>query len=483
MTPYQRQALEELASRTVKRTSRPDLLSKTFPQQRAFIEDPAKQKSAFCTRRAAKSYSGGLYLFKEALENDGVSVLYLALTRDSAKKIMWKDVLKRIDRDFQLKTTFNETSLTATLPNGSVIYLLGCDSSEDDKQKLLGQKYKLCIIDESASFTIDLRDLVYNVLKPACADLGGTICCLGTPGDFIQGLFFDITTGKEPGWTVHTWSALDNPYVSKQWQQQIDEMVAVNPLVKETSGFKQHYLGLWVIDDTKLVYKFDPAKNLYDQMPQRDGYHYILGLDLGYNDETAFVVCAYHQYLPNLWIPYAAKQQHMDFTDVAREVHKLDSIYHFDMQIVDGSNKQGVQEMCNRHGLTLTPAAKQGKFEFQQLLNSDLVMGKILAHREHAAPLVNEWTTLVKDPRDPTKEHPNGKNHCCDAALYAWRWCFNYLTFIEKDVAPVAGSPEFYKAETDRMKSRLLDRQMRRQEQNDPDYMEPPPEWEGDWGV
>lgn len=33
----------------------PDLLAGTFPQERAFIEDPAKLKWALCTRRAAKS--------------------------------------------------------------------------------------------------------------------------------------------------------------------------------------------------------------------------------------------------------------------------------------------------------------------------------------------------------------------------------------------------------------------------------------------
>ena len=44
-----------------------DVLEGTFPQQRAFIEDPAKLKWALCTRRAAKSYSDGLALAKAAL--------------------------------------------------------------------------------------------------------------------------------------------------------------------------------------------------------------------------------------------------------------------------------------------------------------------------------------------------------------------------------------------------------------------------------
>jgi len=159
-------------------------------------------KALFATRRFGKSFTGGLYLCKTAWENPGSTVLYIALTRDSAKKIMWKDVLKQINRRLKLNIKFNESELSAKFPNGSIIYLMGVDSSEDEKDKLLGQKYKLAVIDECASYNIDLRHLVYGILAPAMADLSGTICMLGTPGNLTKSLFFDITTGKEPGWYV-----------------------------------------------------------------------------------------------------------------------------------------------------------------------------------------------------------------------------------------------------------------------------------------
>ena len=57
-----------------------------------------------CTRRAAKSYSDGLVLAKAALERPDVSCLYIGLTRESAKRIMWKDVLKAINRRHKLGT-------------------------------------------------------------------------------------------------------------------------------------------------------------------------------------------------------------------------------------------------------------------------------------------------------------------------------------------------------------------------------------------
>ena len=42
-------------------------------------------------------------------------------------------------RAHPLKPRFNETELSVRFPNGSVIYLVGADSNEDERQKLLGR--------------------------------------------------------------------------------------------------------------------------------------------------------------------------------------------------------------------------------------------------------------------------------------------------------------------------------------------------------
>lgn len=102
---------------------RPEIIDDNFPKQAAFIRSKAKRKAALCTRRAGKSYGIGLYLCEEALKTPRCTVLYLALTRDSARNIMWKDVLKDINYKHGLGAKVNETLLTMTLPNGSEIKL------------------------------------------------------------------------------------------------------------------------------------------------------------------------------------------------------------------------------------------------------------------------------------------------------------------------------------------------------------------------
>jgi hypothetical protein len=196
-----------------------------FPQQLNFVQDPAKLKALWCTRRASKSYTAGLYMVYECLTNPGINCLFIGLTRLSAKGIIWKDILKVINKKYDLGATFQGTELIMTFPNGSIIKLTGIDADEDEMDKELGKKYRLVCIDEASFYTINMNRLVYGVLKPAVADPNkhgdrGTICLMGTSSNFTKGLFYDITTGVEPGWSLHTWTAFDNPYVKKQWQEE-----------------------------------------------------------------------------------------------------------------------------------------------------------------------------------------------------------------------------------------------------------------------
>lgn len=413
---------------------KPQLLDSNFPKQCEFIKDTSRKKALFCTRRAAKSYTGGLYLVQEALEHDNVNCLYLGLTRLSAKGIIWKDILKDIDKKNRLDMQFNGTELTATLKNGSIIHVTGADADADEMEKLLGKKYRLVVIDEAASFTIDLRRLVYGILGPAMIDQGGTICLMGTSGDLTQGLFFDVTTNAEPGWKLFQWSAFDNPHIAAQWKEELEDIKQNRPLFMHTPLFKQWYLNEWVIDTEKLVYRYDNNKNSYNSLPShRTGeWSYILGVDLGYSpDPSAFVLCAFHENDPTLYLLTTFKKTEMDVTDVANQIKWYEARYPIQKIIIDGSNKQAVEEMQNRHGVALTAAEKTGKADFIQIMNADLIQEKIKLSPE-CQDLKTEWQSLIWSTDGdriivPRKENPNCQNHLSDAALYAWRYCYNFL--------------------------------------------------------
>lgn len=489
LSPEQyREHLLELARRH-KANERPDILGHpdNFQQQRDFINHPAKLKALFCTRRSAKSFTAGLYLVQEALNNPGCNCLFIGLTRDSAKAIIWKDVLRVINRTHNLGGIPNQTDLTMTLPNGSVIKVTGVDSDEGEMTKLLGRKHRLVCIDEASMYTVDTRNLVYGILKPGVTDPDergqrGTIALFGTASDFPRGLFYDITTRAEPGWQLFEWTAHDNPHVAKQWKEELDDIAQNRPLYMETPQFKQWYLNQWVVDEEKLVYRFNPDRNLIKpamwqdlvhRLP-KDGWSIVLGVDLGWEDDNAFVLTAYHVNDPNLYVLRTAAQKKLTFEQVADKIQEFmrDREWAPNKVVIDGANKQGVESMRQRSNIPFDYADKQDKATFIELCNSDLIQGKVkLLDNDENRPLWQEqmalvWVTDGGKIKLPKKEHPALPNHRTDSFLYAWRNGYHYQSApAEKKL--IVGSKAWYEKQAEDIWEKERERLVAEQQQGD----------------
>lgn len=412
-----------------------NILDPSFTKQMDFILHPSRRKALWCTRRAAKSYTAGLYLTQTAHLFPNCNCLYLGLTRLSARGIIWKDILKEINQKNQLGMDFRDGALTVSTAKDSVIHITGVDTEEDEMRKLLGKKWKLVVIDEAQSYSIDMRALIYGVLGPAVVDQGGTICLMGTSGNVTQGLFYDVTTRAEPGWDVFEWTAYDNPYVAKQWAEEIEDIKKNRPMFMETALFKQWYLNQWVVDENAKVYKFKDDRNTVPHLPPGiSDWHYVLGVDLAHSpDSTAFVVGCYHESTRVLYLVMGLKQTEMDITDVANKIRSLDNLYHFEVKVIDSANKQAVAELNNRHdNLNLIAAEKPNKADYIMLMNDDFIQGyiKLLPDTEE---LKKEYDKLVwltdasGNVKEPKKENPTIHQDLADAAYYTWRFCYSYL--------------------------------------------------------
>ncbi len=452
----------DVLAELTRRKRRLVLRDAAFPVQRSFLADPARLKAALCTRRAGKSYACGLYLFDEALRSPGCTVLYVALTRESAKRIMLKDVLRVIDRDFAIDAKFNAVELSITLPNGSVIYLLGVDASDAEREKLLGQKYRLVVIDESASYRINMRDLVYATLRPATADLRGTIVMIGTPGNVRAGLFYDVTTGAERGWSVHRWSARDNPHID--WDAEVQDFIAGNPAMQETPRFKQMFLGEWVTDTEALIFRgYSPERNdVADLGPSARELVCILGVDFGFADATALTLVGYSRTDPTLWVLRSEKRAGLDVTESAAWIRAwCASAPTPPVAIVaDTSSRQVVEELRRRHGIPLEAAEKSGKAEAMLMMGDDLQAGRVRVVQPHCSELTEEWSGAVWDERIRERtgklvEHQGCAFDCIDSALYAWRRATNYASRADAP-ARWAGLPRT-EAEADEYEEDLID--------------------------
>lgn len=345
---------------------------------------------------------------------------------------MYKDILKELNRKFKLGLKFNHNSLECVFPNGSMLYLLGLDSKPEESEKALGQKYKLVIVDEAGSWKQDQEHLVHSILEPACMDLSGTICLIGSPVNHTRSYFFRLTYYKNGttkyigGWSRHKWSWQQNPHTRDPMKKRITELIHANYRVRETAAFKQMYLNEWVIDLGAKVYKYAEPLNQIKELPKDHKYFYTLGLDLGFNDATAIVISAYSHTDSTMYIAEVFKQSEMDITSVATQLHIFRSRYNPIYWVVDGASKQAVEELRNRHGFPLVAADKMGKSDIIEIMNADFIMGKIKL-LPGAKLLADEYDQLVWDERSKRREeHPACPNHAADGALYSWRTCYHY---------------------------------------------------------
>lgn len=395
----------------------PKFYDEKFPEQKAYILDDSPRVDVLCTRRAGKSYGIGLKLYRAAFAVPECTCTYLGLTRKTSKKIMWKDVMKAINRQMGLGCKFNESELSITTPTGSIIYLEGADSGKDEMDKVLGGKLKLVVIDEAGSFRIDLNKLCYEMIEPALADYDGTLSLAGTPTDLLDSLFHKVTTNREGGWSHHEWDTLDNPHMRDVWEKRIQFLRDNNPGIEETPSFRRMYKKEWVTDLSALVYKFDAKRNLAPFLPSGKP-SYVLGIDLGFDDPTAFVVCAFYPHDTTLYVVETYKSSKMIISDVAERIRYYEKKYDIYRMVVDNASKQSVEELKQRYGLSLIAAEKRGKAEFIEIMNSELIMGKIKAlDVEETAPLREEWGSLIWDERsDKREEHPACDNHLCFTA-------------------------------------------------------------------
>ena len=439
-------------------------LSKTlFKQQVDFIQDESKRKAAICSRRSGKSYAAGRYLIKEALEDEGTTCVYIARTREAAKRILWSS-LKEANQRFRLGIKFNNADLIAVFPNRSIIMFTGANDASD-VDKLRGAAFSLAVLDEAAFFNINLKELVNEVLAPALLDRDGSLVMISTPNSACHGFFYDITEKGAYNFSVHRWTVKDNPYMQhavRAIQKDIDNGI----LDPSDPSYKREYLGIWVRDDQEIVYNYS-QDNLFENRPVSDEWEYVLGIDLGYHDATAFCVVAWSPDYPSLYVIDEYKQSRMLTSEVEEKIHRFMKDYNFTSIVMDsggGASKMLLETFKQRSGIPVKPAHKSGdKVGMIKIMNSDLKACNVKVKR--GMELLKEWDKLQYN-KAGTAEDKRFDNHLSDACFYAWQESRHFL-YEEKEMPVIPGSKEYYRRLEEEMEQKLLERD--EQEQYDPD--------------
>lgn len=427
-------------------------LSGDFPQQNAFVEDTARFIDAQCSRRAGKTNGLALRFFRTLEKYPKSQCIYLGLTLDSAREILWP-VLQEINDKYKIGCTFLESKLTMKHPNGSNLKLFGADMKNFIK-RLKGRKYPGVGIDEAQDFGVHLQSLVDDVLTPSISDYAdGWLALTGTPGPVPQGYFFDVTNNHKYGYSHHEWTLLDNPYMPNP-KLFIAELIKKREWQHDNPTLLREYRNKWVLDAQSLWIRYSKNNNDYNELPVNHKWNYILGVDIGFNDADAIAVLAWSETCPTTYLVEESIKSKQGISALTTQIETMQKKYNAYKIIMDEGalGKKVAEDLRQRFGVPLEAADKAKKQTNVELLNDAMRLGKFKAFENSRFAQDSYIVQIDWDKSTPNKIVIKKKPHSdiIDAVLYAFKESYAY-THKEEAAKPKWGTKEWADAQHDTM--------------------------------
>jgi phage terminase large subunit-like protein len=445
--------LEELVGRKTGAEAllrlRESIQDKSFPEQNAFVLDEGRFLSALCTRRAGKSNGLSLRFFRTLIKYSGCFCPYIALTRESARNIMW-EILQEHDERFKIGAKFTESNLTVTLPNDSRLQLFGADM-KNFARRLKGIKTPGAAIDEAQDFGSHIEYIVETVLEPATSDYSdGWLAVTGTPGPVPHGYFYDVTEKGRGKPAAHRWSVYQNPYMPGI-REHVQNLKAKKAWQDDNPTLRREWFGEWVLDLKALVIQYEAERNHYDNLPVFRAGSYVIGVDIGFDDSDAISVLGWDKKAPHVYLVEERVSPQQGITELARQISELVDRYQPLRIVMDtgGLGKKIAEEIRRRFAIPVVAAEKTRKFEFIELLNDALRTRTFFAKRDSqfaqdAARL--KWDQDALELKIADTFHSD----VIDSTLYAFREALHWL-YEPEVIKPVVGSAAWRKQQADEM--------------------------------
>jgi hypothetical protein len=416
------------------------ILADLHPKQRAALEDPAARKCWPKGRRGGGSWALAAWLLEEWHRWAGHTSLFVALTKEHAKSILWP-VLEQMNEKYHLGLEFNGLDLVVTAPNGYRILLKGAkDKAQVEKLRGIAGGLRRCAVDESGSFggphDVQFRYMLRSIVLPQFMDThhlgGGQLVLCGSPGLDPRGFYYERCTGRDhtgkevTAWASHRWTAFDNPHVDapayllEELQTGdyilddtpandiVDQLVALKdvPLDDErwapvlavlSAEFRREYLADWVKDTDSLVY-LPTARNMLPEgyeLPKGIPWRIVIAADVGWGDGNGFAVAAKSLRSREIILLKAYYLPELDDSQIAAELAQLRQDWRSSEIYVDcgGEGDRLIANMAN-HGVIVQPAGKGRKKPRIEYLRAVIKQGSLRIRPEHCAEVLAEWSAL-----------------------------------------------------------------------------------------
>lgn len=457
--PSKTAVLSEMVKRRATAPSNEVKLSADFPAQNSFVEDTSRYIAAQCSRRAGKSNGLALRFFKTMEKHPKSQCIYLGLTLESAREILWP-VLQELNDTYAIGCTFLESKLTMKHPNGATLKLFGADMKNFIK-RLKGRKYPGVGVDEAQDFGSHLQSLIDDVITPSISDYAdGWIALTGTPGPVPQGYFYEVTQLGKYGYSRHAWTLMENPHMPNP-QAFVADLMSRREWTEDNPSLLREYRNQWVLDANSLWIRYTESLNDYSTLPKTHKWQYVMGVDIGFKDADALAVLAWSETSPETYLVEEQITAKQNISALISQIDAMQKKYGVYKIVMDegGLGKKIAEDIRQRFGCPLQAADKAHKQDNVEFLNDAMRMSKFKASKDSRfakdSYLVQvDW--LASTPkRTVLKKSPH--SDIIDAVLYAFRESYAYTHQSAAPAKPFWGTKEWADAQSTEMWEKELD--------------------------
>jgi hypothetical protein len=426
--------LDRLASELVKAEQKGGFSFETATAghgpQLAYVTDKAKYIVAMCSRRAGKS-TGNVFKMGARAAESRSNILYLALTRSQAKKIMWTEGLWTDHcKKYYPEAKHDKADLVTTFPNGSTVAFAGA-TDEGNVATKLGSKLHLALLDEAQSQRgALLHRLVYDTLPPALSDDGGQLVLSGTIPEVPAGFFWEAW--QSPGFSKHSWSRFANPFLKDQ-RARLEEYLAASGLPESDPLVQRDWFGQCVFDESALAFRYDQVRNGYREMDEHTFTlldQFAAGIDPGARDRCAIVIVGWGKHTQNVyqvaeWV--SPTNAGTVWSDVGRKLQFFNKKYPLSRCYTDGT-PMTIDTFSRDFGVPVLEAAKKRDRKGQVMRTNDLLQRGVL-HINIGSELEGDLLKTQWDKDSLARGQPewSSANHpdVADAMRYALQAYFD----------------------------------------------------------
>jgi hypothetical protein len=401
------------------------------PQQ-SIANDKHRFKVVVAGRRFGKTFLSIRQLCYHArLPNQ--NIFYITSSYRAAKMIVWKPLKERL-LNLKWVVKVNESELSITLKNGSVISLKGAENPDS----LRGASLSYVVIDEVADVDADLW---ISVIRPALADQKGGAMFIGTPKGKSNWLYDLYLIEKEQSkiWASWQYTTIEGGFVD---EEEITQARADMSLKQ----FRQEFEATFETTENRVAWAFIRDDNIKEAPDHIDHSIIHIGMDFNVSPATAaiFVKDDAKMYQIDEILMYSSNTNEL-VTEIKTRYPKS--------KIFVYPDPSGNQRRTSAGGMTDHTILSNAGFVLKAPRKHDPVRDRINAYNARlcSADGTNnlyisstaKYTiesldkfTFKEGTQVPDKD--SGYDHMFDAASY----CIAYLFPLTRDIDPDSQQPQ-----------------------------------------